>query len=368
MANLARGLRESQGRFVSVGEAAKMLGVSRTTIRNYCRSSNELVWRRTIGGHRRIAVASLNGYLGLEDETENSGLTVTYSRVSTTFQRRAGALDRQKERLLEYCESELGCNVDEVLCIVDCGSGLSEERRGFLLLIDLILAGDVERLVVEHIDRLSRNFGNLLRDRIIARNGTELIVTNSMKKEAVTEEQELAFDIVSIVTVYGARIHGKRGGMVNKLAISEESKNRILELHKLGFAQTEILKRIQSEGHKCERTGRKLTIHAIRLVLLEQEKLRAVFEEKTTTNPLEQFINENCIRAEGLKCFTRPFHREYANWITSQGQGSEPPTPKATTRRVKELGYETARTGSGYTYFVGFKLKDNERASRSHLG
>ena len=54
MANSARGVRAPQGRFVCVSEAATILGVSKQSIRNYCRNSGELVWRRTIGGHRRV--------------------------------------------------------------------------------------------------------------------------------------------------------------------------------------------------------------------------------------------------------------------------------------------------------------------------
>ena len=45
MANSARGVRAPQGRFVCVSEAATILGVSKQSIRNYCRNSGELVWR-----------------------------------------------------------------------------------------------------------------------------------------------------------------------------------------------------------------------------------------------------------------------------------------------------------------------------------
>ena len=121
-----------------------MLGVSRQTIRNYCRSSNELVWRRTIGGHRRVCVGSLKRWLGFDDEDDDGERkTVIYARVSTNAQKREGNLLRQKERLLEYCENELGCSREEVVIISECGSGLNEARKGYLRLIDIVISGNV---------------------------------------------------------------------------------------------------------------------------------------------------------------------------------------------------------------------------------
>ncbi len=353
-----------RGAWISIGEASRRLCVSPQSVRNYA-NCGEIEFRFTVGGHRRISVASLNRYLGLDDETEKGGRkTVIYARVSTNFQRKSGNLERQKQRLFEYCESELGCRKGDVIFLEDVGSGLSDGRKNFIRLISVVLAGDAERVVVEYLDRISRG-SNAVFSMICSQMGTEIISTKA--KDDVSHEEEMAADIMSLVTVYSARLHGKRGGDSNKLSIPEEAKARILGLHTLGLAQSNILKTIQSEGHTCERTGRKLGIHAIRLVLLEQEKIRAVFEEKTTTTPIEQFISENCIRAKDERCFTRPFHRQYELWAKSQGfEGI--PTSNALTRAVKKIGFESGRTGSGFSYFIGLKLKDNERASRSHLG
>jgi len=44
---------------------------------------------------------------------------------------------------VEYCQKEFQNSRDEILLLSENGSGLNEARRGYLKLIDLILAGKV---------------------------------------------------------------------------------------------------------------------------------------------------------------------------------------------------------------------------------
>ena len=352
------------GRWISVGLASEMLGVTPQTIRNYCKLG-VLAFHYTVGKHRRIEVRSVREYLGFDEEDDGEKKIILYCRVSTAAQVKSLNLARQATRLQEYAEREFSGSRETPLLIAECASGLSELRKGYLRMIDLVLSGNVSRVIVEHRDRLAR-YGVRLFEAICERSGTELIVTNAV--DGVTHESEMATDIMSLVTVYSARLHGARGAEVGRIVIPDEAREKILRLYSEGLPQVEIVRRLKRDDVRCSKTNKVLSWHAVRLTLkaLENEEQikKVICGDKS--NPIERFVSENCIRAKGEKCFTRPFGREYELWAKSQG--FEIPTPKALTRAVKKLGFETGRNSSGYTYYRGLRLKNNERASRSHLG
>ena len=345
-------------RLIPVGEAAKQLSVSQQTTRNYC-SDGELDFTVTAGGHRRISMASLRRYLG-HDEIENEERrTAIYCRCSTSTQTREGKLDRQKDRLLDYCETELNGR-ENVLVIAETGSGLNENRKGYLRLVDLILAGKIERVVISHNDRLAR-FGTKLFSVICERQAVQLIVTNT--KEEVSDEIELASDIMSLVTVYSARIHGKRGGEESRMVLSEAVKERIIQLYQQGLAQTKITAIIREENFRCPKTGRLYAIHAVRQTIHQQEKILKALP--ASTSPIEDFIQEKCIRAEGERVFTRPFSREYSLYCKANDL---PPVTSLNLANSLKRMFKLGRNSSGYAFINGIALKDHPRASRSHLG
>lgn len=352
---------EGPSRLIPVGEAAKQLAVSEQSIRNYC-SSGELEFLVTAGGHRRITVASVRRYQG-HDEIEDEGRqTAIYCRCSTSSQTKEGNLHRQEERLLDHCESAFQIGRENILVISETGSGLNESRKGYLKLIDLILGGKVERIVVEHYDRIAR-YGTTTFALLCERMNVDLVVTNS--KEDVSDEEEMASDILSLVTVYSARIHGKRGGEESRMVLTDEVQERILHLYQQGLPQTKITSIIRRENYRCPKTNRLYAVHAVRQTVRQQEKIQRAIP--TPTSPIESFIAERCIRAEGEKVFTRPFHREYSNWCEAKNLPAV--NSFNLTHSIKRLfKLKLGRNSSGYTFINGLALKDIPRASRSHLG
>ena len=145
---MANSIVEGTSRLVSAGEAAQMLGVTDQTIRNYCRAG-ELEFVLTLGGHRRIALASVRRWMGEDDEPNDERGTAIYSRVSTNRQRQEGNLSRQVDRLVDYCQDEFGISRENLLIIDETGSGLNENRKGYLRLVDLILSRNISRVVIE---------------------------------------------------------------------------------------------------------------------------------------------------------------------------------------------------------------------------
>ena len=84
-------------RLCTIGEAARLLGVSIPTLRRW-EESGKLVPERTAGKHRRYDITKLKPELAIEDTTRT---TIAYARVSSHDQRED--LERQKQVLELYC-------------------------------------------------------------------------------------------------------------------------------------------------------------------------------------------------------------------------------------------------------------------------
>ena len=188
---------------LSIGHIARQYGVSPSTIRRWC-AQGKLQCCRTLGGHRRFEVCEKEQ----KQETTSGRMVVGYARVSSHGQK--DDLDRQVQRLKLH-----GC--DRI--ISDIGSGLNCCKPGLKLLVNLLMEGRVERLVVVQEDRLLRFGVNLIR-QICTRRQTEFLVLDSI---AVTSfEEELARDVITLMTVFCARLYGRRSGRNKKIAASLE--------------------------------------------------------------------------------------------------------------------------------------------------
>ena len=85
--------------FVSIGKAAKMLGMSIEGLRKWEREGR-LIPVRTLTNHRRYRVADLHALM--QENGPDPALDtrcMLYARVSTKKQQEAGNLDRQLGRL-----------------------------------------------------------------------------------------------------------------------------------------------------------------------------------------------------------------------------------------------------------------------------
>lgn len=101
--------------------------------------------------------------------------------------------------------------------IEDLGSGLNYGKRGLKRLIRLITESKVERLVLTHKDRLLR-FGSELIFSLCQQFGTEVVIIN--RTEDSSFEEDLAQDVLEIITVFSARLYGSKSHK-NKKIIEE---------------------------------------------------------------------------------------------------------------------------------------------------
>lgn len=182
-------------RLVKIGEAAALLGVSISTLRKWEASGEMLPSRKTAGGTRFYAVADL---LGLGDA---DAPTVCYARVSSYDQK--ADLERQHAMLEAYCAAK-GWRFE---IIKDLGSGMNYRKPGLNRLLEMILRKQMRRLVITHKDRLLR-FGSELVFALCAHQQIEIVIIH--KGEQPTFEEELAKDVLEIITVFSARLYGSR--------------------------------------------------------------------------------------------------------------------------------------------------------------
>lgn len=177
--------------YVTPKQAAKSLGVSVSSLRRW-ENEGRLKAIRTPGGQRRYLLEEVEKAASVA----RTVITVCYARVSTHSQR------DDLERQLEFLRSRF----PEAEYISEVGSGLNFRRRKFLAILDRILAGDIQRLVVAHPDRLVR-FGFELVKWLCERTKCELVVLNERK---LSPEQELMADMLSIVHCFSSRLYGLR--------------------------------------------------------------------------------------------------------------------------------------------------------------
>jgi predicted site-specific integrase-resolvase len=192
-------------RLVRISDAATALGVSVTTLRRW-EKLVKLSSNRTRAGHRRYDLSKIKPELFHASDSVRK--TIAYARVSSQDQK--SDLERQKKVLELYCAKQ-GWAFE---VIADLGSGMNYHKKGLKRLLGDILAGTIGRLVIAHKDRLLR-FGAELIFAICAAKNVEVVILN--QGEDTTFEEDLAKDVLEIITVFSARLYGSRSRKNQKL-------------------------------------------------------------------------------------------------------------------------------------------------------
>jgi putative resolvase len=193
---------------ISITEAARILGVHVTTLRRWD-EEGKLKADRTPAGHRRYDLDALKRVAVNRLPLDTPRLTVGYGRVSSHDQKED--LVRQVLILSEFCAK----NGWQYEIIEDMGSGLNYQKRGLRQLIKRICGGEIGRLVLTHKDRLLR-FGSELVFALCEEFGVEVVIINQSERE-LSFEEELAQDVLEIITVFSARLYGRRSHQNKKL-------------------------------------------------------------------------------------------------------------------------------------------------------
>ena len=198
-------------KIISIGQAAKLLGVHVQTLRNWEKSGKLKPDSISPGGTRRYNSDTIMRISGKElpQIEKDDRVTIAYARVSSQDQKED--LKRQAQVLELYC-AEHGYKYE---LITDLGSGMNYYKKGLTTLISRILDDGVKRLVLTHKDRLLR-FGAELIFSICEAKGVEVVIVNRGEEKASFEE-DLAKDVQEIATVFSARLYGSRSGKNRKI-------------------------------------------------------------------------------------------------------------------------------------------------------
>jgi predicted site-specific integrase-resolvase len=303
----------ARAQFCRVQTAARLLGVSVQTIRNYADDpANAVEVRRTPGNHRLVNWAQLAEVFGFdvasdepEQPTEDVGkVCVCYSRVSTRSQCIDKNLDRQAARLRAFVEANHPDESATCLQVSEQASGINSERRGLTKIIDLALAGRLKTLFIEQEDRLSRGSYALIA-RLLARCGVEIVVTRTGEREstATDAESEIFADAMAMIYVGQSRLYGKRASLGKRFIASQGLRDRIAALYGQGIPAGKIWREyIAGENHRCQSTGKPATVKTVWRIVKEIDR---VTPGRCVPDAVRRFVKEACVVSPSASVSTR---------------------------------------------------------------
>ena len=185
--------------FISIGKVCEIMGISLSTAYRWIKLGKLKESFRTLGNHRRFNKQEISSLCGKENANEL--LTILYARVSSHDQK--GDLVTQENKLIHYATVKQYSNFK---LISDLGSGLNYKKSGLKQLLKLILTQKVNRLIVNHKDRLLR-FGSELVFALCHYFNVEMII---IEEQSLSFEETLTCDVIELMTVFCAKLYGKR--------------------------------------------------------------------------------------------------------------------------------------------------------------
>lgn len=197
-----------------VNEAAKYIGVSTKTIREYC-DTERLIAHRTDGNQRVIFREDLINYLRkcglIEEDSVLLRHDVIYARVSSHDQKDHGDLDRQALFLTENVHDMIN-----PIILKEVGSGLNDKRTQLKKLMKMVCNNEVRNVYVTCKDRLTRFGFNYLKTMFEVHGTTIVVVKDEANKKSV--EEELVEDMMSLMASFSGKLYGLRSrkNKVNK--------------------------------------------------------------------------------------------------------------------------------------------------------
>jgi predicted site-specific integrase-resolvase len=305
-----------------VKHCATLLGVSVQTVRNYADDpANGVEVRRTPGNHRLVCLRQIAECFGVSVETEETVETATdaqrlivgYCRVSTSKQKTAGNLDRQKERVEQYIRENWPGERYVLIC--EQRSGISTDRPGLLKVLDLSLASKCKILCAEHPCRISRGSFALI-SRVLQRCGVEIVLTKTGEKEndAKSQEEETLHDAMSMIYCMQARACGRRAHDKTRFVASPVLRDRVAGLYGQGMTVAGIYEAIASEGHRCTNTGREATLKSVWRVVKDIER----GAPNGVPESVRRFVAEACRLSPGSTVLTRDVWRAFQEFCVAK--------------------------------------------------
>jgi excisionase family DNA binding protein len=188
-------------KLLTMKKACEALGVTTKTIQRWDKEGKiDIV--RTVGGRRRIPQSEVERLLGKTFMPQRK--VIIYGRVSSHEQKQKGDLERQVEYIKEKIDSSF--LVSEI--ITDVGSGLNDKRKGLLKLMRLAQKEEITDIAIRYKDRLTRFGYGYLEEYFKSHHVTIHVMDEN--KPTKTVQEELADDLISIITSFSGKLYGLR--------------------------------------------------------------------------------------------------------------------------------------------------------------
>lgn len=180
-------------------DVLKLLRVSRSTLTNYVNNGVIRVTKKH------------NGFYNYNDSDvykiaygDIKRKTYIYARVSSSSQKKD--LENQIEMLKQWCFNQ-GYSLSAVYS--DIASGINfENRKQFFEMLDDIVEGKVERVVISYKDRLSRAGFDLFY-HLFKKYNCEIEVMSEVGSSKLDSE-EIFEEIISLLHCYSMKLYSKR--------------------------------------------------------------------------------------------------------------------------------------------------------------
>ena len=198
-------------------DVKKLLGISQFTLYRYLKDGKVKLKSKLSKTNYDYDDDSVYALIGQKKEKKDKKI-ISYARVSTQNQKRQ--LAEQNQRIYDSCISR-GLKLDRQFS--DIKSGMSADRKQFQEVLQMIIQGEVELLVLENKDRLVR-FGYEILEQMFKYFGCKILVLNDIL-ENKTYEQELTEDLISIIHYFTMKNYSHRRKL-NKLRKELESKEK----------------------------------------------------------------------------------------------------------------------------------------------
>ena len=226
-------VQNEPARFVKPKAAEAHFGVDRRTLKKWADSGHIRCFQPGGSGQRLYDISTTSGpghtVASVESIQHTAGIRTSvgkgthsvgckrvdaiYARVSTRKQ-----LDDLERQLATLRAAHKGARE-----FSDCASGLNFKRKGLKALLQLAFEGRLRYVYVAHKDRLCR-FAYDLVEHVLLKHGAKIVV-DAQDSHATSCEQDLAEDVLAVVTVFGARLHGQRSGQGRKRKRAEQQES-----------------------------------------------------------------------------------------------------------------------------------------------
>ena len=180
-------------------EFAELLGVSVKTLQRWDREGI-LKANRTPTDRRYYTYAQYLQFKGIQTENDRRDVVI-YARVSTRNQK--DDLQNQVKFLKQFCNAK-GMIVNQ--CMEEFGSGLNYNRKKWNKLLEDVMENNIKTIVISSKDRFIR-FGYDWFEKFCEKFHTKIMIVNN---EALSPNEELVQDMISILHVFSCRLYGLR--------------------------------------------------------------------------------------------------------------------------------------------------------------